>query len=66
MLHSPPPPPPPPPPHDLIVKLIVIIVIVADVPPMVQSAKALAFNITAPAKVSEWRRNNDKVSLQIL
>jgi len=33
----------------------------SNVPPMVQSAKSLAFNITTPAKAVEWRRNNDKL-----
>ena len=36
--------------------------IVVGVPPMVQSAKALAFDVTSPAKVAEWRKYNGSVS----
>ena len=32
------------------------------VPPMVQSAKSLALDITSPAKVAEWRKYNGAVS----
>ena len=34
----------------------------STVPPMVDSAKSLAKNITHPGLVAEWRKNNNKVS----
>ena len=32
------------------------------VPPMVESAKSLAKNITHPGRVADWRQNNSLVS----
>ena len=34
----------------------------STVPPMVDSAKALAKNITHPGRVADWRKNNNLVS----
>ena len=40
--------------------------ILAGVPPMVQSAKALAFDVTSPAKVAEWRKHMVRILLGLV
>ena len=37
----------------------------SSVPPMVESAKSLAKNITHPGLVADWRKNNTLVSEKI-